>query len=56
MFDLRYKHWKIVKYILKYMQGTLDMELEYGISMKNLDVVCGYFDRNYVGDLDKRKS
>ena len=47
------EYWKIVKIILKYIIGTLDVALCYG---KSKFTVKGYVDSNFVGDLDIKKS
>ena len=47
------EHWNIVKKILRYIRGTLDVGLYYGGSNFT---VRGYVDSNFASDLDKRKS
>ena len=50
------EHWQAVKWILRYIQKTLDV----GLIFKKDDMVgqhvVGYCDSNYAGDLDKRRS
>ena len=46
-------HWQIVKWILRYLQGTSDACLEFG---KNRDTLVGFVDSDYAVDLDKRIS
>ena len=46
-------HWQAVKWILRYLQGTSDVGLEFG---KNRDTLVGYVDSDYAADLDKRRS
>ncbi|KAE8660285.1 hypothetical protein F3Y22_tig00116954pilonHSYRG00091 [Hibiscus syriacus] len=46
------KHWNIVKRILRYIKGTSNVALCYGGS----NLLIGYVDSDYAGDLDKSKS
>ena len=50
------EHWQAVKWILRYIQKTLDV----GLIFKKDDMVgqhvVGYCDSDYAGDLDKRRS
>ena len=45
-----------MKWILRYLQGTVDVGLVYDKGNDINSSVVGYFDSDYVGDLDKRKS
>ncbi|CAA7042283.1 unnamed protein product [Microthlaspi erraticum] len=47
-------HWEAVKWLLRYIKGSLDVELLY-TKDKNLDIQ-GYCDSDYAADLDKRRS
>ncbi|PKA57319.1 Retrovirus-related Pol polyprotein from transposon TNT 1-94 [Apostasia shenzhenica] len=49
------EHWNVLKWILRYLKGTLDCGL---LFKKNLDsdLLVGYVDFDYAGDLDKRRS
>lgn len=47
-------HWETVKTILRYLNGTPDYELIFGIP--NSSSLVGYCDSDYEGDKDKRKS
>ena len=47
------EHWIIVKRIMRYIKGTLDVALCYGGSEFT---IRGYVDSDFAGDLDKRKS
>jgi hypothetical protein len=49
----RKTHWKAVKRIFRYLQGTKNMGLCFGLS--NLEIV-GFTDADFAGDLDDRKS
>jgi hypothetical protein len=47
------EHWATVKWVLRYLRGTSD----YCITDNNgCELVCGYVDSNFAGDLDKRRS
>ena len=50
------EHWQVVKWILRYIQKTLDV----GLIFKKDDMVgqhvVGYCDSDYAGDLDKHRS
>nr|GEZ54910.1 Gag-Pol polyprotein [Tanacetum cinerariifolium] len=47
------EHWEAVKRILRYIKGTLDVELCFEESYL---IVKGYVDFDYAGDLDGSKS
>ena len=47
------KHWNAVKWILRYLYGTIDMKLYFGGDKPTL---MGYSDSDMVGDIDSRKS
>jgi hypothetical protein len=48
------EHWIAVKRIFQYLQGTLEFELRFRRLLPQ-DLV-GYFDANWAGDLEDRKS
>jgi len=52
------EHWQAVKWILRYILGTIDVGIKFQKQeMFNLDNrVVGYVDSDYAGDLDKRRS
>ena len=56
MHNPRKEHWQVVKWILRYIQKTLDV----GLIFKKDDMigqyVIRYCDSDYAGDLDKRRS
>jgi hypothetical protein len=52
--NLGTKHWKMVKKVLRYVQGTKDLMLTYRRS-DTLEIK-GYSDADYAGDKDDRKS
>ncbi|KAL8116222.1 hypothetical protein AgCh_022645 [Apium graveolens] len=54
MEDLKQSHWKEIKRILRYIQGTKSVGLFYS-STKNYNLV-GYSDSDWCGDEDDRKS
>ena len=47
------EHWQAVKWILRYLKGTLNICLEFG---RNKNTLVGFVDSDYAGDLDKRRS
>ncbi|XP_057469630.1 secreted RxLR effector protein 161-like [Actinidia eriantha] len=49
-------HWQAVKWILRYIQGTIDVGLKYQREDKVGHLSVGYVDSDYARDLDKRIS
>ncbi|KAH9651033.1 hypothetical protein KPL70_026595 [Citrus sinensis] len=49
-------HWDAVKWVMRYLKGTLDYGLMYGKSKHEVCEVRGYVDSDFAGDLDRRKS
>ncbi|KAG8492887.1 hypothetical protein CXB51_010059 [Gossypium anomalum] len=47
------EHWKAVQWILRYLQGTTDVCLQFE---RTRDGVIGYVDADFAGDLDRRRS
>ena len=47
-------HWQAVKWVLRYVQGSLDTRLQF--KGKGEFAVTGYCDSDYSADLDKRRS
>ena len=54
--NLEKEHWRAVKWILRYLNGTTDYGLIYGAKRGTEVDVEGYVDADYAGDLDKRRS
>ena len=52
--NLGWKHWEAVKHIFRYLRGTEDAQLTFGLA--NLTEVEGYTNVDYVGNSDNRKS
>ena len=48
------KHWEAVKHILRYLKGTTDAQLTFGLTTSA--EVEGYTDSDYAGNTDNRKS
>lgn len=48
-------HWQAVKWILRYIHGTVDVGLKFQRDDMSKQLV-GYVDSDYAGDLDKRRS
>ena len=46
-------HWQAVKWILRYLRGTVDVRLEFG---RNKGELVGFVDSKFAGDRDKRRS
>ncbi|CAL8994262.1 unnamed protein product, partial [Prunus brigantina] len=49
-------HWQAVKWILRYILGTVDVGLLFQQDKVTGQCVVGYVDSDYAGDLDKRRS
>ena len=49
-------HWQAVKWILRYIQNTVDVGLVFEQDKSLGQCVVGYCDSDYAGDLDKRRS
>ncbi|KAL4312354.1 hypothetical protein GQ457_01G013740 [Hibiscus cannabinus] len=49
------RHWEAVKWIFRYLKGTLGHGIVFG-SQQHDPLVVGYVDSNYAGDLDDRRS
>ncbi|KAM2761386.1 hypothetical protein COP1_025857 [Malus domestica] len=50
------RHWQVVKWILRYILGTVDVGLLFQQDKVTGQCVVGYVDSDYAGDLDKRRS
>ena len=46
------EHWNVVKWIMRYLRGTMDLRLCFGIDEPTL---VGYTDADMAGDIDSRK-
>jgi hypothetical protein len=51
--NLGKEHRAIVKWVLQYLRGTSDYCITYN---SGRELVCGYVDFDFIGDLDKRRS
>jgi len=49
-------HWQALKWVLRYLNGTLKGGLKYTRSQPGRDPLEGYVDANYAGNVDTRKS
>ena len=45
-------HWEAAKWVLRYLRGTSG----YSIYSKSLEPMHAFFDANFAGNLDKRRS
>ena len=50
------EHLRAVKWVLKYLSGTLSHGLVYGKSGIKSEGICGFIDSDFAGDLDRRRS
>ena len=50
------KHWKAVKWLLRYIKGSVDVGLCYKANKEGGNSIKGYCDYDYATDLDKRRS
>jgi len=48
-------HWKIVKWILRYVKGSIDRGLVFDGNKAATWDVAGFVDFDYAGDLDRRR-
>ena len=56
MYDPEQGHWEAVKWILRYIKGTIDVGLVFEKDSIGKQDCIGYVDSDYAGDLDKRRS
>ena len=56
MANLGKKHWKAVKWVLRYLRGTNSIGLKYWAGKETGAQILGYVDSDYLGDLDTRRS
>ena len=56
MHDLGQGYWEAVKWILRYIKGTIDVGLVFEKDSTGKQNCIGYVDSDYAGDLDKRRS
>ena len=56
MHDPRRGYWESVKWILRYIKGTIDADLVFKKDFTGKQECINYVDSNYTGDLDKRRS
>uniref|UniRef100_A0A803NSH5 Reverse transcriptase Ty1/copia-type domain-containing protein n=1 Tax=Cannabis sativa TaxID=3483 RepID=A0A803NSH5_CANSA len=50
------EHWRVVKWIMRYLKGTINTGLVYGLNSNRGEGVLGYVDSDYAGDLDTKIS
>ena len=58
MSNARKEHWTIVKQVFRYLRGTSDYGLCYQgrPGLERMLDICGFFDADWAGDLDQRRS
>ena len=49
-------HWKAVKWLLRYVKGSIDIGLCYEANDEGGSNIKGYCDSDYAADLNKRRS
>ncbi|KAL9436402.1 hypothetical protein AB3S75_022452 [Citrus x aurantiifolia] len=49
-------HWRAIKWVMKYLRGTTEYGLLYGGTKNKGNILVGYVDSDFAGDLDKRRS
>ncbi|KAH9754460.1 hypothetical protein KPL71_015451 [Citrus sinensis] len=49
-------HWRAVKWVMRYLRGTTEYGLLYGGTGNKENILVGYVDSDFAGDLDKRRS
>jgi len=54
--DLGKGHWEAVKWVLRYIKGTINVGLVFEKDSTGKQECIGYVDSDYAGDLDKRRS
>ncbi|KAA0067607.1 retrotransposon protein, putative, Ty1-copia subclass [Cucumis melo var. makuwa] len=50
------EHWKVVKWVLRYLKGSTSVSLCYSRDYDKSTLLEGFTDADYVADLDKRRS
>ncbi|KAH9648352.1 hypothetical protein KPL70_025549 [Citrus sinensis] len=50
------EHWRVVKWVLRYLSGTLNQGLVYRKSGIKSEGISGFVDSDFAGDLDRRRS
>lgn len=50
------EHWSAVKWILRYLQGSVNKGLVYSSNPRESICIKGYCDSDFAADLDKRRS
>ena len=49
-------HWEALKWVLRYIKGTIDVGLIFEKNSAGKQECVGYVDSDYAGDLDKHRS
>jgi len=55
MHDLEKGHWEAVKWVLRYIKGTINVGLVFEKDSTGKQECIRYVDSDYAGDLDKRR-
>ena len=49
-------HWEAVKWVLRYVRGTMTTGIVYSREQNQGNIIVGYVDADYAGNIDNRKS
>ena len=50
------EHWSTVKWVIRYLKGSIDKGFVFSSNAENSNSIKGYCDFDFAADLDKRKS
>ncbi|XP_052181870.1 secreted RxLR effector protein 161-like [Diospyros lotus] len=50
------EHWSAVKWVLRYLKGSVNKGLVFGSNAENSSSIKGFCDSDFAADLDKRRS
>lgn len=56
MENLGQAHWEALKWVLRYLKGSLKSGLKYTKTVQGEEAIEGYVDADYAGNVDTRKS
>ena len=51
-----FEHWQAAKGVLRYLVGTRDYGITFGCTDNSSDIITGFCDSDYAGDVDTRRS
>ena len=50
------EHWSVIKWVLRYLKGSIDKGLVFSSNAENSSSIKGYCDSDFATNLDKRRS